>query len=698
MFQRSWLKSTACLLLFTFPLQSVVAASGGAVSAPVPQAEQANADPLPEKEGVRHEAERPSQTPDFAELGKAAKALGKDQAASLKDHAAAVQEGTVTVPQLKDGRFKSGNTRVHVDDLFPGTRRDRPDPDGTYFSKGQKPDLKRLKQLHDPNKGMGKVGQSAKKGLWKDAQGASPSLAGSAYQVILDASKRSRPDFAEDPALDQSKRTYEKIDDIAKWFGDCKSETGYKKRERLTHVPEYHRCTRLYKPAGGCTIQHTIEIDTEPTDVVFLVDNSASMDPVIADLRNNVRTFANLMMQGKAHNLRMGGAAYRDKDYLWNNIPFSYAYSDFQHWINGVRTERAETYPFAVVRWAIDHYPWRENVHRIIVLIGNDDYGCGFDPGQSFCPSRTEIIRALQEKGIQLYIFHNNPDVRSIGIPLADYFAGPKLLKFAQFFTIVTDHWSPQSCINDARATLEPFCKGRYTPWPRDENACVTISGFDICKGDPLYQKLKAPPLPNVPRQAARIEVSALKCDYNHGQGTCWVDAQGRRQCLRNDQDIDQCQAYEHNPACGFVSSTCIGGTQGVSGHCYVRGDTYDCGKEVKVPTLDRSTKYRCAGPVRCMGEDCLSVDQEASTDFAKAAALLQAAQFMTQDTDCEDVTGHDNLYCRAFTGQPSECKVAVGGVQNCCKNPQYPSLGDYLTLILSMPKLDTERTLLGCA
>src|SRR5260364_261886 len=294
---------------------------------------------------------------------------------------------------------------------------------------------------------------------------------------------------------------------------------GVQKRERLTHVPEYHRCTRLYKPAGGCTIQHTIEIDTEPTDAVFLVDNSASMDPVIADLRNNVRTFANLMMQGKAHNLRMGGAAYRDKDYLWNNIPFSYAYSDFQHWINGVRTERAETYPFAVVRWAIDHYPWRENVHRIIVLIGNDDYGCGFDPGQSFCPSRTEIIRALQEKGIQLYIFHNNPDVRSIGIPLADYFAGPKLLKFAQFFTIVTDHWSPQSCINDARATLEPFCKGRYTPWPRDENACVTISGFDICKGDPLYQKLKAPPLPNAPRQAARVEVSALSCDYNHGQG-----------------------------------------------------------------------------------------------------------------------------------------------------------------------------------
>src|SRR5260363_231906 len=98
-----------------------------------------------------------------------------------------------------------------------------------------------------------------RKGCGKDSQAASPSLAGSAYQVILDASKRSRPDFAEDPALDQSKQTYEKIDDIAKWFGDCKTDTEYQKRERLTHIPEYHHCTRLYKPAGGCTIQHTIE-------------------------------------------------------------------------------------------------------------------------------------------------------------------------------------------------------------------------------------------------------------------------------------------------------------------------------------------------------------------------------------------------------------------------------------------------------
>ncbi len=158
MFQRSWLKSTACLLLVTFPLQSVVAASGGAAPTPtVPQAEQAVADHTPEKGNRHREAENQPQTPGFAELGKTAKALGKDQAASLKDHAAAVQDGKITVPQLKDGRFASGSTRVHVDDLFPGTRRDQPESDGTYFPKGQKPDLERLKQLHDANKEMGEA-------------------------------------------------------------------------------------------------------------------------------------------------------------------------------------------------------------------------------------------------------------------------------------------------------------------------------------------------------------------------------------------------------------------------------------------------------------------------------------------------------------------------------------------------------------
>ena len=121
----------------------------------------------------------------------------------------------------------------------------------------------------------------------------------------------------------------------------------------------------------------------------------------------------------------------------------------------------------------------------MIVLIGNDDSGCDASGGKG-CPNRESVINALNSRGIQLYIFHNNPEVKSIGIPLADYFSGPKLLKFAQFFTVVTDHWSPPSCITDAIASLEEFCEGTYTPTPANENICVTLSGFEVCKDDPI--------------------------------------------------------------------------------------------------------------------------------------------------------------------------------------------------------------------
>ncbi len=634
--------------------------------------------------------------PDFKELGQEAKTLGTHQAHSLSKQADSVKDGVMSVPVLKNGQFEAGNTTVYVDDLFPGTRRDNPDAANTYFPDGKKPDLDELKNVYNLDKAMGQAGETTKKGLWKETQQAHPSIAGSAYQVVLDASRRTRPDFSNDPLLNQSKHTYQKIDKISKWFGDCSTDTTYERKERTAHIPDYQRCTQLYKPAGGCVIQHTIEIDTEPTDMVFLVDNSASMDYAINDLRNNVRTFANLIMQGKARNLRLGGAAFRDWDYGWHNVPLSDNINQFQNWINGVVTAPAPTRPFAVVKWAAEHYEWRDNVHRVIVLIGNDDYGCGFYPGIGGCPSRDEVINALNSRGITLYLFHNNPEVESIGNHLADYFSGPRLLKFAQFFTVVTDHWSPQSCINDAIASLEEFCQGTYTPTPATDNTCVNLSGFDVCKDDPIYQKLKPPPIPNVPKLAAKVDVSALRCDYNHGEGTCWTDAQGKKQCLRNDKDIDQCQPLEANPKCGFVSAQCVEGAKGSWGNCYVWERTYDCGEDIKVPTIDKSTQYRCAGPVRCMGEDCLGIDRSQSTDFAKAAALLNAAQFMTQDMDCKDVTNNNNLYCRAFAGKGNECKVAVGGVQNCCKNPTNLSMNDYLTLILSVPKLDGAMMSIG--
>src|SRR5699024_9850697 len=43
---------------------------------------------------------------------------------------------------------------------------------------------------------------------------------------------------------------------------------------------------------------------------------------------------------------------------------------------------------------------------------------------------------------------------------------------------------------------------------------------------------------------------------------------------------------------------------------------------------------------------------------------------------------------CTAFTGEAQECKVAVGGIQDCCDVPVEASLSDYITMMRTMRKI----------
>lgn len=618
--------------------------------------------------------------PRHDELERAAKeaqALGNQQIREFK------------FPTLENGQFNLGEgTSLNINELFPGLNPANNAKTEEYFPDGTTPNVEALQGLYDSNDGMNQLGAKGLEALKADANQANPSMMGSAYQVLQEAAQRPRPSFDNDPMLNNSKEIFSpgNMEVFSKSFTDCKAEEQFVKGGFKTHVPDYRFCHQLLKPKGSCTIHHTIEIATEPTDIVFLVDSSGSMDGVIADLRNNVRTFATLVNQGKPGNLRIGGAAVREWDHGSNNSQLTDNINHFKSWVDKLTTSYGETYPFDSIAWAADFYHWRPNAHRIIVLIGNDDEG----------GNKRLALQRLNSRGIKLYVFHNNPETKSIGTHLADHFSGRQLLKFAQFLTVVKDHWSPQACIDDAITTLEEFCQGSYRATPAHENDCVNISGFTVCKGDAIYHKLKPPPLPNVPKLATRIDVSEIHCHFNHGDGSCWIDPQGEKQCLKNDSDINECAELEKDPRCGFISSECVEGAKGSRGNCYVRKLKYDCGVDVEIPTLERQTKYRCAGPIRCMGDDCIDINKTQSQDFARAAALLHSAQFMTQDMQCDDVTGQQNVYCTAFIGTPGECKIAVGGVQNCCKKPENVTMNDYLSLILAVPKLDTAVKVLS--
>ncbi|MFA0108468.1 conjugal transfer protein TraN [Vibrio breoganii] len=54
-----------------------------------------------------------------------------------------------------------------------------------------------------------------------------------------------------------------------------------------------------------------------------------------------------------------------------------------------------------------------------------------------------------------------------------------------------------------------------------------------------------------------------------------------------------------------------------------------------------------------------------------------------------EDYVPGENVSCQLFKGTASECKIAVGGIQDCCKNPTTVSLGDYISLLTKTIQFD---------
>jgi hypothetical protein len=154
---------------------------------------------------------------------------------------------------------------------------------------------------------------------------------------------------------------------------------------------------------------------------------------------------------------------------------------------------------------------------------------------------------------------------------------------------------------------------------------------------------------------------------------------EGELHCPYNEGGVEtDCTKLEEDPDCGFISSECVKYAQGESGLCYVFEETWDCGTLQGIPVLEGTSTMDCAGPVRCMGEDCLDAAEEQSSDFAEAAAALEAAQMAVSDMDCS--TGS----CVVFSGEAMECKKAVGGIVNCCTTPDGISLADYLSLVLA--------------
>ncbi|RBM46015.1 conjugal transfer protein TraN [Vibrio tarriae] len=599
-----------------------------------------------------------NQEPNIGAVGRDAKQFGLSIANGVKQNSAQIQDGKISLP-VGNGQ----STSININELFPGVQPGQNTAE--YFPDAASPE--ELEQIFSDADAMDQFGNEAKANLFQDANSSNPSISGSAYQVLMDAANRSRPDFSNDPVLNLSKKTYEDMDLIAGGFGDCSAETTINQNTINAHIPEYERCQRVVDQSADCEVVHDYD-----ASVVKHYDGP--------------------------YNLKSCGDGCTE---LWiGKVGDDYWAGNCKIYEEYTRVQVSN--PDAIVSATLEYVKW-DDYMQVWVGKSGQETKVWSGPDGNFPPEtagRCELSTSWERNpNVDVTPYFKNVkdgDVVTFKIRVSVTGEGEGFgrikLRYDPSKAITKDEWAPQSCMDSAKGVVDGFAEGEITciDDPTDATGCTVINGIKVCES-----QLKPSPFPGIPKLCKKVRVKA-DYDFYKGQMDCWTDPQGETHCpVNTGGNLNSCQMYEDNPQCGFISSECIDGAEGSSGKCYVFKDTYDCGTDVSIPTLEKETTYQCGGPIRCMGDDCLDITKSQSTDFARASALLNAAQFMTQDMSCtgqnddDNPTGEENVMCSAFAGEAGECKIAVGGVSDCCEKPTNISFADYLNLIMAVPKLD---------
>lgn len=580
--------------------------------------------------------------------GREAQSFGNNLAESVKSQGTNYKDGNLDIG--------AGNT-IRIQDLFPGSSSSNSQPSSYYFPDGENgmspATVEGLSGLHNNGSDMSKAGTSYNNSLLEDSRKDNPSLSGAAYQILRNQALKPKEKFENDPMLEQSRDVYRDMDLIAQGFSDCKVAESISQTTRPAHMPKYETCEVINKPAGDCEAINTTRIESS-THEVFVASQGRDVVTMRVDLKNGTWE-AVQPSDGEAKTAKIpaldyqaicsGGAAYK--------------------------TDHVGTWDWA---------------------------GSGLPGDVDSSVDYTVVTPPTCENGLvgvlQIRDTASSDDLRYL-------LSGNFTFKFVK---LIENYWSPDSCLAVVRGVNDGFCSGDVSKTENlDAQGCTTISSIKICPGDPFFNALAESPVPGVSKLAQSVAVRNSQCNFNVGQMDCWTDPQGKTQCPMNTGSKGStCQPFKENPQCGFVSSKCVNGASGPSGTCYVYEETYDCGHSVNLPSYSNNTQYSCAGPIKCMGDECLDIRRESNGDFAQAAALLNAAQFMAQDMMCsasatsEGGDANVDLGCRVFAGEPGTCKIAVGGVQNCCEKPENVSLADYITMLMAVPKLDGAIMSLG--
>ncbi|MHC8821831.1 type-F conjugative transfer system mating-pair stabilization protein TraN [Escherichia coli] len=132
----------------------------------------------------------------------------------------------------------------------------------------------------------------------------------------------------------------------------------------------------------------------------------------------------------------------------------------------------------------------------------------------------------------------------------------------------------------------------------------------------------------------------------------CWA---WKDTYLKQEADNGSCDVYMKDPACTVSHVNC----QEKSGSaCLQEEVTFSCEKKVT------GEAQLCSGQLVCANGECDAIENNTSDGFGKAVSALAAVT-----AAAKDVAAMNDVNVRAFTGKPVECRMAIAGFSNCCKD-----------------------------
>lgn len=255
-----------------------------------------------------------------------------------------------------------------------------------------------------------------------------------------------------------------------------------------------------------------------------------------------------------------------------------------------------------------------------------------------------------------------------------------------------TDSWGSAECVEAAQMVEDGYAKGTATCTQQVKDGDM-IDGIKIVASQFTGKPKVFKSITNLCKLASVSADSSFSGDsaemdcYEHTVG---VDDNGElvKETVCPGQNtgtnVDSCQRYVEQ-GCTFVKSECLDEMSGDSGNCYATELTYRCNNDPQTFLKESTETVTTCDGLTCYGNDCITSETSDNTDFEKAVALLDAATYMANDIEC-DANSIDN--CKFLSGSGLECKIAVGGWQNCCDPNASFGLRKFMKIVGSVLKV----------